>query len=32
MSISTFLKENPMVMAGIKAIVGGGPSTEIITW
>ena len=32
MSISTFLKENPMVMAGITAIVGGGTSTVIITW
>ena len=32
MSISTFLKENPMVVAGITAIVGGGTSTVIITW
>ena len=32
MSISTFLKDNPMVMAGITAIVGGGTSTVIVTW
>ena len=32
MSISTFFKDNPMVMAGITAIVGGGTSTVIITW